>query len=221
MLKGLKNSIIVSIQSTEGDPTHFEEAKIAYMKSAIQGGAKGFRLADEADIKNAKKLFPQIAVIGITKPKKIPENYKELVYITPSVEDANKVISWGADIVAFDGTKRHNYKEILDFIHSKNKLAMADISTLEEALEARAEGADIISTTLSGYTTYSRQIEEPDFELLRSCAKDLDCPVIMEGRIWEKNQVERAFSLGASSVVIGSAITRPWLIVERFVNYGK
>lgn len=221
MLTDIKNSIIISIQSTEGDPTHFEEIKTAYMKSAIQGGARGFRLADEADIKNAKKLFPDIAVIGITKPKKIPENYKELVYITPSVQDAQKVISWGADIIAFDGTKRHDYTPILTEIHMRNKIAMADISTLDEAIAAREAGADIISTTLSGYTSYSKQSEEPDFDLLQSCVKNLDCPVIMEGKIWERRQVKYAFELGAGSVVIGSAVTRPWLITERFVNYGK
>lgn len=221
MLKEIKNSIIVSIQSTEGDPTHFEEAKIAFMQSAVKGGAAGFRLADEIDIQNAKKLFPEIVVIGITKPKRIPDNFKELVYITPTVSDAQKVISWGADIIAFDGTKRHDYTPILTEIHMRNKIAMADISTFEEAIEARKLGADIISTTLSGYTGYSKESNEPDFELLQKCVKNLDCPVVMEGKIWERGQVKYAFELGASSVVIGSAITRPWLITERFVNYGK
>ncbi|MBY0404397.1 MAG: hypothetical protein K2X66_10905, partial [Cyanobacteria bacterium] len=41
-------------------------------------------------------------------------------------------------------------------------------------------------------------------------------PVIMEGRIWEPSEVNMAFEKGAFSVVIGSAITRPHLITERF-----
>ena len=49
----------------------------------------------------------------------------------------------------------------------------------------------------------------------------VDCPVILEGRIWEPQQVDLAFEIGAHSVVIGSAITRPQLITKRFVNRGK
>jgi N-acylglucosamine-6-phosphate 2-epimerase len=41
--------------------------------------------------------------------------------------------------------------------------------------------------------------------------------VVLEGRIWEHEQVDRAFELGAHCVVIGSAITRPQLITKRFV----
>ncbi len=216
-----KNSIIVSVQSTKGDPTHNKECKEAFIKSAIIGGAKGLRLASEHDIKKAKMLYPKIPVIGITKPDKIPQNYKELVYITPSAEDALKLIAWGADIVAFDGTKRHNYKPIIETVKNALKLAMADISTYEEGLAARSAGADIISTTLSGYTTYSKQSDEPDFELLEKLVKNVDCPVVLEGRIWERTQAARAIDIGAHAVVVGSAITRPWLITERFVNEKK
>lgn len=213
-----KNSIIVSVQSTAGDPTHNKECKEAFIKSAIIGGAKGLRLASEHDIKKAKMLYPKIPVIGITKPDIIPQNFKELVYITPTPRDALKVIEWGADIVAFDGTKRHDYKKIIEAVKNAGKLAMADISTYEEGTAARMAGADIISTTLSGYTMYSRQSDEPDFELLEKLVKNVDCPVILEGKIWEKAQVKRAIDIGAHAVVIGSAITRPWLITERFVN---
>ena len=48
--------------------------------------------------------------------------------------------------------------------------------------------------------------------------KNLDCPIILEGRIWEPKEVEKAFQLGAHSVVIGSAITRPQLITKRFIE---
>lgn len=211
-----KNSIIVSVQSTKGDPTHNKECKEAFIKSAIIGGAGGLRLASEDDIKKAKMLYPKIPVIGITKPDTIPKNYKELVYITPTPEDALKLIAWGADIVAFDATKRHDYKLIIEAVKNAGKLAMADISTYEEGIAARMAGADIISTTLSGYTTYSKQSDEPDFELLEKLVKNVDCPVVLEGKIWEHAQVKRAIDIGAHAVVIGSAITRPWLITERF-----
>ena len=80
-------------------------------------------------------------------------------------------------------------------------------------------GADIISTTLSGYTKESlSDSDEPDFELLKKLVEHTNIPVILEGRIWEPDQVKKAFELGAHSVVIGSAITRPQLITKRFLE---
>ena len=213
-----KKSVIISIQSTEGDPTHNKTCKRAFMESAIKGGAQGFRLAGVEDVKLAKKLYPNIPVIAITKPKHIPENYKELVYITPTVDDAIKLIEAGADVIAFDGTKRHDYSKIVETIKNHNKIAMADISTYEEGIMAHKLGCDLVSTTLSGYTTYSKQSDDPDFELVNKLSKE-GIKVIAEGKIWEKNQVKTAFENGAYAVVIGSAVTRPWLIVERFLKY--
>ena len=61
--------------------------------------------------------------------------------------------------------------------------------------------------------------------LILNCLKQLtnqvDIPVILEGRIWEPEQVDKAFELGAHCVVIGSAITRPQLITKRFVFRNK
>ena len=94
---------------------------------------------------------------------------------------------------------------------------MADISTLEEGINCANLGADIISTTLAGYTDESGEAgDTPDFELLEKLVKTIDKPVILEGRIWAPEEVEKAFELGAHCVVIGSAITRPQLITKRF-----
>ena len=107
-------------------------------------------------------------------------------------------------------------------IHKAKRLAMTDISTLEEGIYCSNLGADIISTTLSGYTVESGEAgEKPDFELLKNLADKIDKPVILEGRIWEPSDVKRAFSLGAHSVVIGSAITSPQLITKRFIEGSK
>ena len=48
----------------ENEPLYEESALIAMMKSVINGGAKGLRLAGERDIKNAKKLF-NVPIIGL------------------------------------------------------------------------------------------------------------------------------------------------------------
>lgn len=224
ILEKLKNQIIVSVQAMPNEPLYEESCIIAMMKSVVNGGAKGLRLAGARDVKNAKKIF-DIPIIGLTKPDKLPDNWKEIVYITPTLKEVNELIEANADIIATDATQRprpkESLKEIVNYIKSHNKLSMADISTFEEGIKARELGFDIISTTLSGYTQYSNQnMEGPDFELLEKLVKELNCPIILEGRIWEPNEVNQAFELGAHSVVIGSAITRPQLITKRFCNRG-
>lgn len=136
-----------------------------------------------------------------------------------------ELIEANADIIATDATQRprpkESLEEIIKYIKQNNKLSMADISTFEEGIKARELGFDIISTTLSGYTQNSRQdLIGPDFELLEQLTNELDCPVILEGRIWEPKEVDKAFELGAHSVVIGSAVTRPQLITKRFCERG-
>lgn len=226
-LDKIKNELIVSIQAMPNEPLYDENCINAMAKSVIElGGAKAVRLAGERDIKNIKEKFDNVVVIGITKPKKIPQNYKELVYITPTVEDCKTVIEAGADIVAFDGTKRirpNNEKldDLIKYIKSQNKLAMADIATFEEAKNATELGCDIVSTTLSGYTIETQNNpDEPDFELVKKIKQNLDVFVILEGKIWEKEDVKMAFLAGADAVVVGSAITRPQLIFKR-LNEGK
>ncbi len=222
MINRLKNKVIVSCQAMPSEPLYKEECMIAMMQSVVKGGAGGLRVAGIRDVANAKKLF-DIPIIGITKPEVIPKNYKEIVYITPTISDALALVRAGADIVAFDGTQRSRkdstLSEIIKYIKINNRVAMADISTVEEGLKAKDAGADILSTTLSGYTIESGDRgEEPDFELLEALVNQSGIPVVLEGRIWTPEQVNRAFEIGAHCVVIGSAITRPQLITKRFVS---
>lgn len=224
ILELLKNQVIISVQSMPNEPLYEEVCLTAMMKSVVNGGAKGLRLAGARDVANAKKLF-NIPVIGLTKPDKLPDNWKEVVYITPTLKEVDELINANADIIATDATMRprpkESLEEIIKYIKSHNKLAMADISTFEEGVNARNLGFDVISTTLSGYTQNSRQdLTTPDFELLEKLVKELDCAVILEGRVWEVSEVDKAFELGAHSVVIGSAVTRPQLITKRFCERG-
>lgn len=226
VLSRIKGTVIVSVQAMPSEPLYDEKCMAAMMKSVLNGGAGALRVAGVRDIKNAKKLS-NVPVIGITKPNKIPSNYKEIVYITPTVQDVIDIINAGADIVAFDGTPRprpnnEKIKDLIKYIHINKKLAMADISTVEEGIKAQEAGADILSTTLAGYTMESinSPSKEPDFKLLKELVEKTNTPVILEGRIWEPQQVDRAFEAGAHAVVIGSAITRPQLITKRFVFRG-
>jgi len=224
-LEKIKNTVVVSLQAMKDEPLYDENCIILLAKTIIDlGGAKVLRLAGERDIRNIKKIYPDVFVIGITKPDEIPSNYKEIVYITPTIDDCKKVIEAGADIVALDATMRkrpnnEKLEDIVEYVKSKNKFVMADISTFEEAKNAYKLGFDIISTTLSGYTKETEKLPNiPDFELLKKIKQELNIFTILEGKVWEISDVKKAFELGADAVVVGSAITRPQLITKRFME---
>jgi len=144
-------------------------------------------------------------------------------YITPTVAIAEAVVQAGASIVAVDATGRlHPEGETSAFLRAVKSatgaLVMADISTYEEGMAAAEAGADLISTTMSGYTPYSRQSAEPDFELVRQLSRSLNVPVVAEGRIATPEQASEALDAGAYAVVVGGAITRPQQIAMRFVR---
>lgn len=226
IINRLKNMVVVSCQAMPSEPLYLEKCMAAMMKSVVKGGAGGLRVAGARDVENAKRLF-DIPVVGLTKPDVIPANWQEIVYITPTVKDVLELINAGADIVAFDGTSRprpngDTLEDLIKYIRINKRISMADISTVEEGVNAANAGADMLSTTLSGYTQFSQNRPEgPDFELLEQLVKETNKPVVLEGRIWEPEEVDKAFELGAHCVVIGSAITRPQLITKRFVARNK
>lgn len=223
IINRLKGKVVVSVQAMPSEPLYLEKCMVAMMKSVIKGGAGALRVAGSRDVKNAKRLF-DVPVIGLTKPDVIPPNWQEIVYITPTIKEVIELVEADADIIAFDGTMRPRpegtkLEDLIKYIKINKRVSMADISTLEEAQNAEKLGADILSTTLSGYTQFSQNRGDgPDFELLKELVENTNLPVVLEGRIWEPAEVTKAFELGAHCVVIGSAITRPQLITRRFIQ---
>ncbi len=222
----LRRGVVVSVQASQGEPLDKPEYLCALAESALLGGACGVRMAQPQNMTYFKQRHPEVPVIGITKPDKIPANAAELVYITPGFQDLASIAGC-CDIVALDATLRPRpggagLPEIVRQSRERfpHLILMADIATVEEAQNAEALGFDLIGTTLSGYTVESmaRQQAGPDFLLLETLAQSLKTPVVMEGRLWAPQEVTRAFELGAFSVVIGSAVTRPHEITKRFVQ---
>jgi N-acylglucosamine-6-phosphate 2-epimerase len=191
----------------------------AVAQTVIIGGAVSIRANTPSDIR-AIRAITAIPIIGLYK---IVSPDSE-VYITPTFTAAQQIAEAGADIIALDATPRkrpgnETVSDLITKIHNQlHKPVMADISTFEEGLNAEQFGADMVSTTLSGYTPYSPQQSGPDLELVRRLAARLKIPVIAEGRIFTPEELVSAFKSGAYAVVIGSAITRPQIITERFVN---
>ena len=128
---------------------------------------------------------------------------------TAYIEDVDALAQAGADIIAIDGTDRPRpvpVETLLARIHHHGLLAMTDCSTPEDGLACQKLGAEIIGTTLSGYTTPETP-EEPDLALVKTLS-DAGCRVIAEGRYNTPAQAADAMRHGAWAVTVGSAITR-------------
>ena len=71
-----------------------------------------------------------------------------------------------------------------------------------------------------GYTEQSihDRIEADDFRILREIIEKAEHKVIAEGNINTPQKAKRVIELGAYSVVVGSAITRPQLITKTFAD---
>ncbi len=94
---------------------------------------------------------------------------------------------------------------------------MADCGSLEDAAAAVDAGADLIGTTLAGYTGERPKTAGPDLALLEQIASaELGKPLIAEGRIHTPAQARQALDAGAFAVVVGTAITHPATITGWF-----
>jgi len=155
----------------------------------------------------------------ILRPRDFPGSD---IFITPTLDEVITIITAGADVIALDVTDREGRLEavqpLINYAHQHGVAVMADVSTFEEGVAAQQLGADFVGTTLSGYTLYSPQQEEPDLRLVRRLSAALEVPVIAEGRIWSPEDAAKAMQAGASYVVVGSSITRPQLIASRYVE---
>ncbi|HUU55356.1 MAG TPA: N-acetylmannosamine-6-phosphate 2-epimerase [Armatimonadota bacterium] len=218
VLRSIQGGLLVSCQAEEGSPFFQPESMARFAKAAELGGAVGIR-AKETDIRAIKDTC-SIPVIGIDKVHL--EGFE--VYITPRFEDAQRIAAAGAEIIALDCTPRPRpggvtMEEMVSRIKTELKLpVMADIATLDEAIAAENAGADIVATTLSGYTTYSPKRDTPDFDLLQAVIRAVKVPVIAEGHLFTLAEARACFAIGAHAIVIGTAITRPIELTQRFVN---
>lgn len=222
ILNKIKGNLIVSCQALEGEPLYIKDNSIMPLmaRAAKQGGACAIRTNDIFDIIAIKKET-NLPIIGIIK--KGYEGYEQ--YITVTMEEIDQLVKAGTDIIALDCTLRdrvdgRTVKEFIKEIKGKYPeiILMADISNLEEGINAWKAGIDMVGTTLSGYTPYTEKLDEPDFKLIEDLANQIDIPIIAEGRIHRPEQAAKALELGAYSVVVGGAITRPLEITKRFID---
>ena len=127
----------------------------------------------------------------------------------------------GAGLVAIDCTVRGRKYGALDRLRRvKDELripALADIATVEEAVQAAKAGADAVLSTMRGYTPETEHVLAFEPSFITQLTQAVEVPVIAEGRIQTPAHVRAALDAGAYAVIVGTAITRPEMITRQFV----
>ena len=204
----LQQGLIVSCQAPVESPLHDPDVIAAIAQASVNQGAVGVRIDTPAHV-TAVRSRVSVPIIGLWK-QQIP-GFE--VYITPQFEQARAIAMAGADVIAIDATLRQRpdgetVRSLIAQIHQDlGKPVMADVDTLEAGIAAAAAGADLVGTTLYGYTAETRDRLPPGFDLLAQLVDRLSVPVICEGGVASPQMAQQALKLGAYAVVVGTAIT--------------
>ena len=221
VLDSLKGKLIVSCQALENEPLHSPFIMSRMALAAAQGGAAGIRANSVVDIRSIKESV-SLPVIGIIK-----RDYPGCeVFITATLQEVDELMTVEPEIIALDATARPRpggqmLEELVMQIRVRypSVLLMADIATVDEAVTAERLGFDCVGTTLYGYTadTTGHVMVDNDCGFLREVLAAVTIPVVAEGNIDTPERAARCLALGAHTVVVGGAITRPQQITARFV----
>ena len=216
----LKRGLIVSCQAVKGEPLYGYGIMHLFAKAAKEGGATGIRaLVDDVDSIKDEVNLP---IIGLVK-----EIYEDSeIYITPTKKEVDRLLATKCDVLCMDATLRTRPGGItLDELYAYarenagGREIMADVSTIEEAINADRLGFDYISTTMRGYTPYTKEYEIPDVDFVKECLEKVKhSKVIAEGGVFEVSHMEAISRVNPYAVVVGSAITRPKVITERLLG---
>lgn len=214
ILNQMKEGLIVSCQPVIGGPMDRPEIVAAFALAAIDGGAVGLRIEGLENLR-AVRAVTDVPIIGLLKV----DLTDSPVRITPSLSDAQALMSLGADIVAFDATDRPRpvpVADLVEAVHAGGALAMADCANADDGRRAIALGCEVLGSTLSGYTDGPTP-DGPDLTLVRALSQ-MPGFVIAEGRYQAPSDAAEGLCAGADAVVAGSAITRPEHVTQWFVS---
>lgn len=216
VVEALRGGLVVSVQAYPGEPMRDPDTMRRIAQAAVLGGAVAIR-AQGLDDLDAMRPVIELPLIGLWKDGATG------VFITPTVRHAVAVARTGCEVVAVDGTRRarpdgSTLADSVAAIHEAGALVMADCASLADGLAAAEVGADLIGTTLSGYTEDTVRTDGPDLALVAALVRELDRPVVAEGRIHTPAHARAAMDAGAHAVVVGTAITHPTTITSWFVE---
>ena len=216
-LAEVRGGLIVSVQAHADSVLDTPETIALLARCAVANGAVGVRIESCARVA-AVRAAVDVPIVGIVK--RAYAGFEP--YITTTCDEAAAVARAGADIVAFDATHRARFEgaSVADLVaaaHAGGALAMADCSDLADAEMAIAAGADLVGTTLAGYTVATAGLELPALVLASAIARRHPFAVC-EGGIATPADAARAFASGVAAIVVGTAITNVDELVRRFAR---
>ncbi len=217
-----ESPIIASVQGSEGSPVEDPATLLRLAQASLQEGVKVLRLQGIENIRTIKQAT-NAPVVGLIKKSYAGSQ----VYITPTLEEVDALIELGCEVIALDGTQRARpggvqLSALIHRIHEAGRLAMADCDYEDSVRYALKAGADIIGTTLAGYTQETWATPGPDLEFVRDAVRIAgDTPVFAEGRYQEPWHAQAALRIGASGVVIGGVLNDPLKQTKRFLSATK
>lgn len=220
ILDKVHEKLIISCQALPDEPLHssFIMGRMAY--ASYLAGAAGIRANTVEDIIEIRKNV-DLPIIGIIK--KVYDDAPH-VYITPTMAEVDALAECGCEIIAMDATCRTRpggieLKDFFQEVRAKypDQLFMADCASIEDGMAAAEMGFDLIGTTLAGYTEYTKGAKVPPYSMIKYLIHNCGKPVVAEGNISTPEMLRHAMDMGAWTVVVGSAITRPLEIAKKFV----
>jgi N-acylglucosamine-6-phosphate 2-epimerase len=214
-LDRLRGGLIVSVQAEAGSVLDTPETIALLARCAVANGAVGVRVEGVARIA-AVRAAVDVPIVGIVKrahPGFAP-------YITSTCEEIAEVAAAGSTIAAFDATARPHsggasVRDLVVAAAAHGLIAMADCATAAELAAAAEAGAAIVATTLSGYTADTAGRSLPALDLVATAARTHPF-VVCEGGIGSPDEARASFAMGASAIVVGTAITNVDALVRRF-----
>jgi N-acylglucosamine-6-phosphate 2-epimerase len=211
--------LIISCQPDTGDEPFYDYEFIKrFALAAEYGGASAVRIEGVENIRELGKVI-SIPIIGLLKSNPINSLTKR--NITSRFENIRDLFNAGARIIAVDFTFREKkntmyYSNLMQKVKQNfNVDIMADISTIEEALNAEKCGVSYLSTTLTGYTEQTRGLDIPNFDILKELYNHVNIPFFAEGGFSTEEDIRKAILHKVSGIVMGTAITRPHVLVSK------
>lgn len=218
ILDSLRGQLVVSCQAYPGEPMLDPRTMSQVAQAAVTGGAAAIRAKGLDDLR-AIRAAVDVPIIGLVKEGAAG------VYISPTLESCVAVAETGCEIVALDGTRRErpDGRTLAETVTGLKErfpevLVMADCGSAGDARAAQEAGADIIGTTLVGYSGERPKTDGPDWEAIDEIIASADRPVLVEGRVHSPADAAESIRRGAWGVVVGTAITHPATITSWFAK---
>jgi N-acylglucosamine-6-phosphate 2-epimerase len=123
-----------------------------------------------------------------------------------------------------DGTARaraggEKLSDVVSHAHDRGLLVMADLAAVDDAAFALDSGADSVATTLIGRSLADLRTGGPNVRAIAELRNSFpDVAIIAEGRYATAADVRQAFDLGATSVVVGAAVTDAYFLARHLIE---